>query len=67
MGLGVFGCNVDQLPLFVYMIEQLEPSEAPAADGGGGGTTILANMPLTFSYMSPVFFAVESTTHDGGK
>lgn len=40
-----------------YMMEQLEPGEAPAADGGCGGTTILAKRPFTFSYVSPVVVA----------
>lgn len=45
------------------MTEQLDPGEAPAADGGCGGTTILAKRPFTFSYVSPVF-AVSCRRHD---
>lgn len=36
-----------------YMTEQLEPP-GEAADGGGGGMTILARKPFSFSYTVPV-------------
>lgn len=46
------------------MIEQLDPGEAPPADGGAGGTTVLVKSPLTFSYVSPEFLcAVVAVAH----
>lgn len=50
-----------------HMMEQLDPGEAPPADGGGGGATILAKRPLTFSYMSPVLGQVAADMHAKGR